>query len=284
MDLSLLVDCRERYVTPELLRDVPGASIRQNDVGDFIILASTTTSETTTSGNNNNNNGGTKHDKVLYVIERKSLQDLCASVVDGRYKSQKERMISILPDPGEPRRVIYIIENFEWGNDNETYSGISPKAVTTIMYDLQVRHGFTVFVSSGPDQTLEIVLGLYGRVQQNPGKYTSFTESGKNNNNSDTTAACIVKPKKCDNIASPFDCALLQLCVVPRVSPKIARTLLEATGSNTLAEFVTHVRQRAEDKQGLAQKPEEVIEVIKVGQRAVGKALASRICEMLLSS
>jgi len=55
-------------------------------------------------------------EKLLYVFERKTMADLRSSIVDGRWKEQKQRLLKWFPR----EVVVYIIEDFK-GYDNIEY-------------------------------------------------------------------------------------------------------------------------------------------------------------------
>ena len=49
-----------------------------------------------------------KNDEILYIIERKTIDDLGASIKDGRYKEQKARLLSHY----DATKVFYLLEGY----------------------------------------------------------------------------------------------------------------------------------------------------------------------------
>jgi ERCC4-type nuclease len=264
--VALHVDYRERHADANAL---PGAGVRNLDVGDFVI---------------------TRGDAVAFVIERKTLSDLASSIVDGRYKSQKERMRALVG--GRMARVAYVVEGFCWSlRDDVRVGSVTGQALKTVMYNLQVIEGCSVFTSTGPAQTCEIVRGLYERVCKDAARYAP--PDGESASTSASTSAALgagagaVRTKRGDNLADPATCAALQLSVVPRVSPEIAVALLSATGSRSMCEFVSNCLDglTGPDTGPEARLAHVVrrLEGIRVGaaKRALGAALAGRIASAL---
>ena len=49
--------------------------------------------------------------KIIYIFERKTIEDLIASIKDGRYNEQKTRLNAIV-SRGNALKYFYIIENY----------------------------------------------------------------------------------------------------------------------------------------------------------------------------
>ncbi len=277
MDVILLVDERERHVNMDsLLRQIPDKIQLQSktlDIGDFHIIIRDPTRVQIIPDNHVIDNGqgpivsNSVHESHI-LIERKTLNDLCSSVVDGRYKSQKERMQAFLN--GNNKKGIYVLEGFNYADliDWENYgSGISGKALKTIYLELQISHGFSVICTRDSKDTCATIADLVTRIHAKPEKYMNID---KNPNTCSITD--IIKPKKADNLDSPLKFAVLQLCCLPRMSHAIAEGILAETGCTCIADFykmVTHEPEKAFD----------IISNVKVNNKKVGKALVTRMFE-----
>ena len=97
-----------------------------------------------------------KEDHEVFIIERKSVADLAASIIDGRYKEQSFR----LSNCGiEIHRVIYIIE----GNlDNIPRNSPikNKKTLNSAILTLSLQKGFTVYHTQTIVETAELILLL----------------------------------------------------------------------------------------------------------------------------
>lgn len=98
---------------------------------------------------------------IYYIIERKSISDLAGSIKDGRFRDQKERLSETKND------IIYIIE----GNigKNGKVGGICKSTIKSSIINLQVKHKFHVFKTDSEADTLEYLLLLYKKIDENGG-------------------------------------------------------------------------------------------------------------------
>ena len=99
------------------------------DIGDFLIT-------------DNENN-------ILIIIERKKYADLSASIKDGRYKEQKERLIHSIP---YKVRKIYLLE----GNNMKDFQ-FPLKTFESVIINTMIRDGIFVFMSKNTDETVNFI-------------------------------------------------------------------------------------------------------------------------------
>ncbi len=127
MPLRLIADHRERAVKPYLRER---AEYQQLATGDYVILDA--------------------NDKVVVIIERKSLTDYAASIKDGRH-SNRLRMMTL----GVP--VIYLIEGTQPRNPSCYIGGIPWSAIESSIFHIQVRDNIKVIWSHDIADTAEIL-------------------------------------------------------------------------------------------------------------------------------
>ncbi|KAJ2776914.1 Crossover junction endonuclease mus81, partial [Coemansia interrupta] len=145
-DIILVVDSREVHsnadrslITRELEDQQVMIEIRPLTVGDYLWIA-----RAKKTGAIRN-----QPDIVLdYVVERKRMDDLCASIRDGRYKEQHSRIHGT-----GFTNVLYIVE----GNDPEAVSRIGENAVNSAMSRLQIHHGFQLKRPMSFEATLRLL-------------------------------------------------------------------------------------------------------------------------------
>ncbi|KAJ1964969.1 Crossover junction endonuclease mus81 [Dipsacomyces acuminosporus] len=145
-DIILIVDNREVHsvvdrnlIAKELEERGVMIEIRPLTVGDYLWIARAKSTSRY------------KHlpDIVLdYVVERKRMDDLCASIRDGRYKEQHSRIHGT-----GFTNVFYIVE----GNDPEAVSKLGESAVNTAMSRIQVQHGFHLKRMASFDASLRLL-------------------------------------------------------------------------------------------------------------------------------
>ncbi len=81
------------------------------------------------------------------IIERKTLDDLSSSIMDGRYKEQKERL------KNHPRS-IYIVEGLNKTNNH----GISYETLLSAMISIMIRDNIFVMRSTSLEETVKLLV------------------------------------------------------------------------------------------------------------------------------
>lgn len=87
-----------------------------------------------------------------YLVERKSLDDLAKSIIDGRYKEQKCR----IKEAGV-KNVYYMFENLKFDTKHTT---ITMEALNTAIYNTLNIHDFNILKTESIKQSAEVLLGL----------------------------------------------------------------------------------------------------------------------------
>ncbi|KAJ1826126.1 Crossover junction endonuclease mus81, partial [Coemansia sp. RSA 2703] len=130
-DVILVVDSREVHspadrtlLAHELEEHHVAIEIRPLTVGDYLWIARPKRTGTIRS-----------HPDIVLdcVAERKRMDDLCASIRDGRYREQHARIRGT-----GFTNVLYIVE----GNDPEAVARLGENAVNSAMSRIQIHHGF----------------------------------------------------------------------------------------------------------------------------------------------
>lgn len=97
-----------------------------------------------------------KQNENLFIVERKCISDLSASIIDGRFKNQKHRLHDTNTN------IIYIIEG--------SYSGRVSIPQTTLkssIINLMYKHNFKVIKTECEKDTLDYLLILYKKIINN---------------------------------------------------------------------------------------------------------------------
>lgn len=159
-----------------------------------------------------------KEEDILFVIERKSIKDLCASITDGRHTEQKNRLLESIQDP---KKIIYIIE----GKKSETFiNGNSPivtkKSINSAILNLTFKHNYQVIFTESKQDTIDNIVLLYNKI--------------KNNELEPVVGSKINVIKKSDKINNNI--FINMISVIPGVSEKIAVKIHEKY--NTLNDLI----------------------------------------------
>eukprot|EP01126_Amoeba_proteus_P053900 TRINITY_DN6595_c0_g1_i1.p1 TRINITY_DN6595_c0_g1~~TRINITY_DN6595_c0_g1_i1.p1 ORF type:complete len:344 (+),score=81.90 TRINITY_DN6595_c0_g1_i1:929-1960(+) len=144
VDVVLVLDCRElnkkndrNFVKNKLESLGVVCQVRQLDLGDMIWIGRTSTGE----------------EIVLdYIIERKCVSDLCSSIVDGRYREQKFRLMKC-----GIKKKIYLVE----GSLETQSSGhfITQEVLNSSLLSTQLD-GFLVLRTKNTLGTIKTLVGI----------------------------------------------------------------------------------------------------------------------------
>ena len=191
-----------------------------------------------------------ENDNIIYIIERKTINDLGASIKDGRYKEQKMRLLS-----NNNNNIYYILE----GNINNCTT-LNRKALLGSIINMLFRDNIRIIFSENINDTYNIILQIQNKY--NIGKFKKIENSLDNYTSS-------IKINKKENMNKNL-CNIIQLATIPGVSKNISKIILDKyeTISNLIEEFKNN------DKLLLAD--------INLGKRKLGKILSEKIYDYLI--
>jgi crossover junction endonuclease MUS81 len=162
------------------------------------------------------------HETERLVFERKKCSDLAASIKDGRFREQKQRLRSNIPS----HRITYIMEGFpsfaELADRKTMLHGIAPSAFISALLSIRYRDGCHVVHTKTLQDTLSLLVEIRKRLLEHPDKikYDQTVPSSV-----DYTDTIAIKSKKIENI-TPDVCFVLQLSQVPGFSMKLAQEII----------------------------------------------------------
>jgi len=229
-----LLDTRESDLI-KLLEATSGLTVKSLDVGDIWI-------------------GLDAEGKMVedgLIIERKSIADLEASILDGRYREQRGRILSYCQE--NKTRPVYILEG-------TTATGrLEKSAILKFMNRLVLHYSIAVIRTQSIQETAEVIKTLIQQWNEaDPQKsIRRKTDAVK------VTDGLHVQKKANAGDHRTFAISCLAQC--PGVSVKIAETLIDT--------FKT--------LKGVIEAPQKDIENVKVGTRRVGPVVAKRLSEIL---
>ena len=269
---KIIIDNREIKLIALFEATAFNYSVSQLDIGDILI----------SSIKPNEDN------KIIYIFERKTIEDLIASVKDGRYKEQKVRLNSIV-ERGDARKFFYIIEG---STDNlfKTEQAIYQGSLISMV----IRDGISVIRTKNINETYDIITRLLQRMDkaysENKDEFNIFTSNSNpdeisvlnSNPVSSTSYLEHIKIKKNANI-TPKICNILALSNIPGVSNKIAETILSHYNNSifTLLKEYEAIDMLDEPEELKLKKKENMICNISLGIRKVGNVISKRIYEYL---
>jgi ERCC4-type nuclease len=195
--LKLIIDSREKQLFN---------SIKERDLdnyNDFIEIEST-----------NLELGDIKiirQDNFELIFERKTLSDLNQSINDGRYKEQKNRLLSNY----NSNLITYIIE----GDDILKSINRNDKRISSVYLHSLYRDNIKILFTKNTFETTNLILTLCTKIIDKPNDFTNTKKE------TDYTDIVKIKSKKISNI-TPDNCFILQLCQIPNISSTIAKNIV----------------------------------------------------------
>ena len=172
------------------------------------------------------------NEEITYIIERKSILDLSASIIDGRFREQKQRLIESINNPS---KIIYIIEG-----SKKNVKNLPKNTIDSAILNLVFKHGFNVIQTENIQDTYENISLLLIKCSE-----INHTSENKNNN-------VLIALKRSSKIMQNI--MVYMLSSIPGVSILIAekihekykcmKTLLENLTENSLKDIqITNKRK-----------------------------------------
>ena len=170
-------------------------------------------------------------DTLLYVWERKTLQDLLSSIKDGRYKEQCHRLTHTC---GGPSKVVYLIEGI-MTQLNSSERKIVVGAMTSLMFQKQFHLWRSTHVRDSVDTFLMICDKLFREIQKAPLPpmlHNDISNCSHTYNVEETPSYTeFVKKVKKENI-TPENIGEIFLCQIPDINIASAKALMSTANGN----------------------------------------------------
>jgi len=182
---ELIIDNRENLVISKL--EGYNFKTEQLDLGDIIFK---------------------EEGEIILIIERKTIKDLKASIVDGRIKEQKARLL------GSNTNIMYLIEGDLY---NENVGKFPVKTLIGSIINTELRDNIRVYRTMSIDETIEFIKKLHDKLNKD-GK-TFFKEVK-------VDYAGSLKKKKKENM-TPEVWFRTTLETIPHVSDKVSSVIVE---------------------------------------------------------
>ena len=244
MSIELVIDNREQHLIQELQKTTLFTK-EQLDLGDILFR---------------------RDDKTIFIIERKTVNDLKASIIDGRHREQKMRLLG---SGISTNRILYIIEgNLDKSLDSKL-SGIPVSTLIGSLINTQLRDDIKIYKTSSIEETGEYIRKLLDKLTREEANY--FKE-GEQSISSSCYAATLHKKKKAN--LTPEIWFINQLAQIPQVTEKVAVVIIQKYSTvNTLLQEYQHTPDHLKEKL----LTDLTFELTTGKNRRVGDKISSRI-------
>lgn len=187
------------------------------------------------------------------VIERKTTDDLEASILDGRYREQRTRLTTYCAQRGA--RPLYVIE----GMMDRLWGKLSKDTLQKYLTRLALRYGVAVMHTDSTEDTAALCRLLAGQIEAEADVFKATDPAALTY----SSTVAITKKENRDNPRN-FAAAALQGC--PGVSAAASTAILDSFGG-TFA--------------GVWAAEEPALAAVVVGKRRLGPAVAKRLWNIL---
>jgi ERCC4-type nuclease len=240
----LTIDTRESDLI-RILSGIDGTTVKQLPVADIWIgINATGNVQQEVSATDSQNMSGV-------IIERKSIKDLEASILDGRYREQRGRILAFCQE--NKAQPMYILE----GSLSSGTGRLQKKAIMKFINRLIFHYQIPVMQTASVQETAELVQSLVEQWKDDPKNLQRNMDAIK------VTDGIHIQKKANASDHKQFAISCLAQC--PGVSVKMAEAIMDTFG--TLPDVIN-----ADAKE---------IEVIKVGNRKVGPVVSKRLSNIL---
>ncbi len=191
--MELVIDNREHKII-ELMNGKEYVKVETLDIGDILFRLD---------------------GETILIIERKTVNDLKASICDGRGREQKARLLNcgICRD-----RIMYLIEGNTDKSLSDKVSGIPVSTLISSMINTQLRDGIKVYKTASLRETVNYITQLYIKLVKDREEYF---KSDTRNPITDTQYCSTLKKKKKENM-TPRVWFIAQLCLIPQITEVLA--------------------------------------------------------------
>ena len=191
------------------------------------------------------------------VLERKSLLDLEASVIDGRYEEQRGRLLAYAAE--RKVAVAYVVEGETAGFRGRRFTG---ESIVKLIAQMQLHHRIPVFQTASTRETVQLALTIEGEWAKR--SFASFHAAGGAGGATTPVAASYTKSASRDTRES-FLLGVLTQC--RGISEALARA----------------VAARVTSMEGLMRATESELAAVSAAgrKRSVGNAVAARLYGLL---
>ena len=195
--MKLIIDNRENI--KDLFNLDENVKFENLEIGDYIIQS---------------------EEKDVLIIERKTINDYCASIKDGRHREQKKRLLSRY----NKNQIIYLVEgNLDFAQSK--YNRVNSDTVVSSILNTMMRDGIHVFHTKDSNETVFFIQSICKKITK---QGISFLE--KRTSHQDDLFNNLTKTTKNSNIDKEL-CSKLMLANIPSISIKTAERILMNFGS-----------------------------------------------------
>lgn len=228
--VSLLIDNREN-IKDLLLENIPDAQLKNLEIGDYVF---------------------TINEKPFLIIERKTVTDYAASIVDARGREQKKRLIA----NKDSANIMYLVEgDLKKDNQSFKYNKVDRHTIISSIINTMYRDKLQVFHTANVMETIFFIESIYKKLIK---QGNSFLE---NKSSYEADLINTVKSTKKKNMTPEITFQMILNCI-PGISNKVSKRiaskfttpknmiteLLNIENKNDRLEFIKNIKMSDDEK------------------------------------
>jgi ERCC4-type nuclease len=199
-----------------------------------------------------------------YIVERKAVEDLCSSILDGRYNEQKHRL-----KKSKVKNVIYLLEGSTKGlsfKRNHYKSVFSEQTLRKALCSTQTKYNFHIETTADLDGTAEYLARVHRLVSR------KYPRGSFLNSTPERLFSRFNESMSKSSSLTLRDCFAKQLLQIQGCGPEKVFSVMELFPTPRALLRAVSTRPRSE--------LESIIAKLKYGgaNRSIGPAVAKRIC------
>jgi len=209
-----------------------------------------------------------------FLLERKSIRDLAASLNDGRFKDQKDRLLGVLER--EPKTAIgYVIEGGMRGNDKDRIQGrITLGMLRSLLFTIQFKYRIPVVFTTNVRDTASWVNRFCKLLIKKP----DFCPVGSGSNAGCSSYKTLMPAPVRNRASDSQSIAIAMLTTIQGVSHKIGSEIVNSVCAQSSGEcpksFFDVIRES--DRESFT----GMLENIKISRRKVSKKIRESLCDV----
>ena len=241
--VELVIDNREN-IKDLLIENIPEAKLENLEIGDYIFKID---------------------DKPFLIIERKTVNDYAASILDHRSREQKKRLIA----NKDMANILYLVEG-DLTKDNQSfkYNKIDKHTIISSIINTMYRDKLQVFHTSNLMETIFFITSIYNKLRKQGLKFLESKSTYEND------LINTVKSSKKKNVTPEITFQMMLNCV-PGISNKVSKRLCEKFKS--IDNIIQKIKDIDEKKEKI-----EFIKNIKMSDSDNAKKISKTVAENLL--
>jgi ERCC4-type nuclease len=207
--VSLLIDNREN-IKDLLIENIPDAQLKNLEIGDYVF---------------------TINEKPFLIIERKTVTDYAASIVDARGREQKKRLIA----NKDNANIMYLVEgDLKKDNQSFKYNKVDRHTIISSIINTMYRDKLQVFHTANVMETIFFIESINRKLIK---QGNSFLE---NKTSYETDLINTVKSTKKKNMTPEITFQMILNCI-PGISNKVSKRIASkfTTPKNMITELLS---------------------------------------------